>query len=83
MYSYVLKEMDKNMERYMIDELKNEMDALKGPLREKYSEDESALLELDAKVRERDAKIQELDAILLEKDNIIQELKQKLAQLDS
>ena len=44
MYSYALKEMDKNLERYMIDEIKEEMDALKGPLREKYSGDESALL---------------------------------------
>ena len=76
MFSKELQELDRNTVQYMIDEMQNEIDALK-------LEKDSALAEKEAVISEKDRVLAEKEAALSEKDREIAELKAQLARLSS
>lgn len=76
MFSEALRQMDKNMERYMVEEMQKELEDLKISIQE----NRSLLKEKESMLQEKDSMLQEKDSMLQEKDKLIQELKQKIAQ---
>ena len=81
MFSKELREMDRNTEKLMSDEMQKELDEQKARL----TEQDAKLTEQDAKLTEKDAMIKKLrsekDMMLTEKDAMIKELQDKLSEM--
>lgn len=83
MYSNVFLEADRNTERFMVDELKKEVEQKTALLSEKdaaISEKDALLSKKDATIFEKDVAISEKDTLLSKKDALIAELQKKLAE---
>ena len=86
MFSKELQELDRNTVQYMIDEMQDEIDALKmekdDALKETM-EKETIIAEKEATILEKEATISEKEATISEKDREIAALKAQLASLSS
>ena len=69
MFSDALREMDRNTERYMVEELNKQVKDLK--------------TELNIRIAEKNAALIQKDSLLAGKDALIQELSQKLARYET
>ena len=83
MYSEALAMMDRNLERYMVEESKKETEALKKVLNEALKEKDCALQERDRVLKEKDSALKEKDSALKEKDSALKEKDSALKEKDS
>ena len=83
MFSDALRELDRNTEKYMVEQLHNQVVELKNIVAENQtilSKQYAMISEKNAVISEKDAAISEKDAVISEKDAEIAELKKLLAE---
>ncbi len=66
MFSEALREMDHNLELYMIEEARKELEAIK-------KEKEAVIKERNSVVKERDSVVKERDSVVKERDSVVKE----------
>ena len=75
MFSDALREMDRNTERYMVEELNKQVEDLKAELNTTIAEKNAALIQKDSLLEEKDSE-------LAGKDALIQKLTDRLARYE-
>ena len=75
MFSDALREMDRNTERYMVEELNKQVEDLKAELNTTIAEKDAALIQKDSLLEEKDSE-------LAGKDALIQKLTDRLARYE-
>ena len=83
MFSDALREMDRNTERYMVEELNKQVEDLKAELNTAIVEKDTRLAEKDTVIAEKDTRLVEKDTRLAEQESLIRELSRKLARYES
>ena len=86
MYSDALQIMDRNTERYMIDELKEQISQMNAEICQKkaaISQKEAAISQKDAEISQKDAEISQKDAEISQKDAEISQKDAEISQKDA
>ena len=83
MFSDALREMDRNTERYMVEELNKQVEDLKAELNTAIVEKDTRLAEKDTVIAEKDTRLAEKDTVIAEKDTRLVEKDTRLAEQES